>query len=328
MPAVTLRLRLSIAALTLAAALGGAFLVSSAPAQNPPDKPKPTVLTAQARQSLAERKQDLQNLKVISLALVMYERDNHYRFPDADQWMDQLIPYLDQIAEYHRDRSVFFDPFQPGKKHYGYALNSNCSGKSLSAFAEPNETVAVFDSTLGTRNASDTGASLRTNPALDLSPRIRVFPAGSDYGYADGHVNAFTPNVHPSFSLSRGMPSIDGNDHDILGTWVSPSLGAAETAFIFSSANIVEKVGPWPGDTRKLVHFYGRYNAHPSDLKYIFTRVWVEGKPMYTIAPEKHLVDYALSADGQTIMLKDKPALVYHRSFTYLRHKPKGFLWI
>lgn len=326
MSPVTLRLRLSIAALTLAAVTGGAFLVSSAPAQT--TAPAPSVLTPQELQYRAQQRQDVQNLKVIGLALAMYERDNHYRLPDANRWMDQIIPYLEQIDLYRRDRSVFYNPFQPGRKRYGYAFNRNCSKQSLVAFAAPAETVVVFDSTLGTRDASDTGASLRINPALDRGQYVRVAPAGSYYVFIDGHVKFFMHDAHPSFSLKGGMPSIDGDEQSILGTWVSPGSGAAKTALIFSAANIVEEVGPWPGDTRKLVHFYGRYNIHPTDLKYIFTRVWVEGKPMSTIAPEKHLVDYALSADGQTITLKDKPVVVYRRSNTYTTRRPQRFLWI
>ena len=316
MSPITLRLRLSIAALTVAAALSGAFLVSSAPAQT---QPKPALVeTPELLKLHTEQRQDLQNLKVIGLALTMYERDNHYRLPDADHWMDQVTPYLNQIADYRQNRSVFYDPFQSGQKRYGYAFNRNCSRQSLAAFSSPSETVAVFDSTLETRNASDIGASLRINPAIDISPDVRVSPANSDYVFVDGHAKFFMSNLHPSFSLAGGMPSIDGNDHDILGAWISSNFGAAKTALIFSFANSVEKVSPWPGDTRKLVHFYGRYNAHPTDLKYIFTRVWVEGKPMYTIAPEKHLVDYALSEDGQTITLKDKSDIVYRRSPTYM----------
>ncbi len=322
MPAVTLRLRLSIAALTLAAALSGAFLVSSAPAQNSPSKPQPTVLTAQERQYVAERNQDLANLKAIGQALVHYvDSKPNLRLPDAKHWMDQIAPYLP-------DRSVLFDPFQPGKHRYGYAFNRNCSDKSLMFANAPAETVIVFDSTLETRNASDDGASLRINPALDRSQGIRISPAGSNYGFVDGHAKFFIHDVHPSFSLRGGMPSINGNDSSILGAWVNPNEGATKTALIFSPGNIVEKVSPWSGDSRKTVHFYGRYNARPTTLKYIFTRVWVEGKPMYTIAPEKHLVSYALSEDTQTITLKDKHALVYHRSAAYSRHKPKGFLWI
>ncbi len=201
MPALTLRLRLSVAALTLAAALGGAFLVSSAPAQT---QPKPTpVATPELIKFHAEQQQDITNLKVISLALVMYERDDHYRFPDADHWMDQLIPYLDQIASYRRDRSVFFDPFQPGKKHYGYAFNRNFSGKSLAVVRYPAQTVEIFDSTLGTRDASDTGQSLRVNP----SASSQINTSGTGYAFADGHSKWLLRGFNPPFALDGGEPT-------------------------------------------------------------------------------------------------------------------------
>lgn len=207
MPPITFRLRLSIAALTLAAALGGAFLVSSAPAQTTASTS--FIPTPQELLYRAQRKQDVQNLKVIDLALVMYERDNHYRLPSADKWVDQITPYLEQIELYRQDRSAFYDPFQPGQKRYGYAFNRNCSKKSLIAFAE---TVVVFDSTLGTRNASDTGASLRINPGPDKNPGpnkpqdMRLNPT-SDYVFVDGHTKTFIQSVRPSFSLKGGPPA-------------------------------------------------------------------------------------------------------------------------
>ena len=148
MSIVTPRLRLTVAALTVAAALGGAFLVSSAPAQSP--EAAPFTPTPEQQRFNAMRTQDMRNLKQIGLALTQYAQDNDEVFPKAAHWMDAVSPYL-------KDKTVFFDPFQPGAKRYGYALNRNCSGKSLAAFADPQGTIFAFDSTLGTRNASDTG---------------------------------------------------------------------------------------------------------------------------------------------------------------------------
>ncbi len=204
-PTITPRLRLTAAALTIAAALGGAFLVSSAPAQTTAQiaAPAPFIPTPQELRHEAERKQDVQNLKVIGLAMAMYEQDYHERMPDAKHWMDQITPYLNQIALYRQDPSVFYDPFQPGKKRYGYAFNRNCSNKPLSAFSAPAETVAVFDSTLGTRNASDIGLSLRVNATLSS----RINNIGSGYGFVDGHAKWIRPDVHPSFSLDGGQPT-------------------------------------------------------------------------------------------------------------------------
>lgn len=188
MPTVTPRLRLTITALAVAAALGGTFLISSSPAQSPgPDK---AALTPEQQRFNATRLQDMSNLKQIGLALTQYAQDHDERFPNARHWMDALVPYL-------KDKTVFFNPFQPGMRHYGYALNRNCSGKSLAAFSAPAETIFVFDSTLSTRNASDTGQSLR---AIPFGSYI-----GSNYLYVDGHVKWFREAYRPSFSI-KGNP--------------------------------------------------------------------------------------------------------------------------
>jgi len=195
MSTISTRLRLTVAALTLAAALGGAFLVSSAPAQSPaPDK---AALTPEQQRFRAMQTQDVMNLKEIALAITQYTQDHKEHFPDADHWMDQITPYLE-------GRPAFFDPFKPGAKHYAYALNRNCSKKPLSAFDSPSETVAVFDSTLGTRNASDTGQSLRR------IKRPSDSSAFSGYAFVDGHAKWFRQGIRPSFSLKGGRPTVSG----------------------------------------------------------------------------------------------------------------------
>jgi prepilin-type processing-associated H-X9-DG protein len=184
MSTVSPRLRLTIAALAVAAALGGAFLVSSAPAQSPGSST--TALTPQQQRFNAALVQDAKNLRDIGIALTQYTQDNDEFFPDAAHWMDELSPFL-------KDKTVFLDPFQPGARRYGYAFNRKCSGKALAAFAHPWETVAVFDSTLGTRNASDTGQSLRASAGGTT--------LGSNYLLVDGHVKYLQKAARPSFAI-------------------------------------------------------------------------------------------------------------------------------
>ena len=307
MSPITLRLRLTAAALTLAAALGGAFLISSAPAQT--TVPAPLVLTSQEQQYQTEQKQDLQNLKVIGLALVMYEQDYHERMPDAKHWMDQITPYLDQIALYRRDRSVFYDPFRPGQKRYGYAYNQNCAGKTLMVADSPAETVIVFDSTMRTKNASDTGQSLRINP----SPSSRMRHLGSNYVFIDGHVKFFRQGVRPSFSLKGGQPT--GSEPpailSVVGTWLCSNADGTGTVLIFSPNGTVEEVGPWPGSSTAMGHSYGpesvvghsygHYTIAGPNLQYTLTRVWVEGEKPWTTDPEKHHAIYTIGGDTLTL---------------------------
>ncbi len=225
MSTVSPRLRLTIAALTLAAALGGMFLVSSAPAQSP--GPATAAPTLEQQRLNATRLQDMSNLKQIGLALTQYAQDHNEHFPNAAHWMDALSPYL-------KDKTVFFDPFQPGARRYGYALNRNCSGKSLAAFAAPAETVIAFDSTLGTRNASDTGQSLRATVLL----RSGGIP-GSIYLFVDGHVKWFSKAYLPPFAINQRM----SRPHANKGYTVQSYIGAAPVgpARVISEADMAAR---------------------------------------------------------------------------------------
>lgn len=184
MSTVTSRLRLTVAVLAVAAAFGAVFLVSSAPAQSP--APAESALPPEQQRLIAMRVQDAKNLRDIGIAFTLYTQDHDEFFPDAAHWMDELSPYL-------KDKTVFFDPFQPDAQRYAYAFNRSCSRKALAAFARPWETVEVFDSTLNARNASDTGQSLRYNTAA--TGRY------SNILFVDGHVKNSHGADRPSFAI-------------------------------------------------------------------------------------------------------------------------------
>jgi prepilin-type processing-associated H-X9-DG protein len=61
---------------------------------------------------------------------------------------------------------------------FGYAFNSNLSGKKVTAIANPAATPMLYDSTNLARNASDPVTSLPEPPRHG---------AGNNLGYADGH---------------------------------------------------------------------------------------------------------------------------------------------
>ena len=195
---ITTRLRLTAAALTLAAALGGTCLVSSAPAQTQEQLPKAqAAISAEDSRRKALGEQDMMNLKAISNALVKYEADHNYQhFPDADHWMDEILPYLS-------DPSVLYMPSSTTTRKYGYAFNRNCSKKMAQTVSYPNMTVVVFPSTLGTKNAADTGQSLRL-----ISRANKPDTLVSYYAFADGHVAWYGQEIHPSFSLKGGKPTL------------------------------------------------------------------------------------------------------------------------
>jgi len=188
MSTITTRLRLAVAALAAAAALGGSFLVSSAPAQSPGQA---TVTPTPGQQRFnAMRGQDKANLTAIGGALTQYAQDHDEHFPNAAHWMEALSPYL-------KDETVFFDPFQPGVRHYGYAFNRNCSRKSLASIGYPSEVVFVFDSTLGTRNANDTGQSLRYSDGTRRH---------TDLLLVDGRVKSTNTDAPPLFTIQPWRP--------------------------------------------------------------------------------------------------------------------------
>ena len=93
------------------------------------------------------------NLKQIGLAIIQYVQGHNETMPDADKWVDEIMPYL-------KTESVFHDPSAPTGEKWSYAFNKNLSGIKLADLASPATTVILFESTLGTKNATDTGESV------------------------------------------------------------------------------------------------------------------------------------------------------------------------
>lgn len=128
----------------------------------------------------AQQSSCLSNLKQIDLGMLMYTQDHDQHLPDAATWMDDIKPYLVN-EQLHKC---------PGAPHleYGYAMNAALSKRSMAEVTQPALTAIVFDSDLGTRNASG-GPDAVANP-----PRHN---GGNNYAYADGHVKWCTEP--PSF---------------------------------------------------------------------------------------------------------------------------------
>lgn len=128
------------------------------------------------------------NLKRLVLAILEYVQAHSATMPDADKWVNEVMPYA-------KTGSVFRDPSAPAGEKWSYAFNRNLSGVKFAALASPATTVILFESTLGTKNASDTGESV---------PKPGRHNGGTDYAFSDGHVkwtsDATTPA--PSFLLT------------------------------------------------------------------------------------------------------------------------------
>jgi prepilin-type processing-associated H-X9-DG protein len=147
--------------------------------------------------SMARRRSDAMhiasesNLKQIALAIIMYTQDHSEKLPDADKWVDEIMPYV-------KTEAVFHDPAAPAGQRWSYAYNKNLSGVKFASLANPAQTVLAFDSTLGTKNARDTGASV---------PKPGLHAGASDFAFADGHVQSLPDTAKPSFALSGASPT-------------------------------------------------------------------------------------------------------------------------
>jgi len=126
------------------------------------------------------------NLRQIALGIIQYVQDHDETFPDADKWIDEVMPYI-------KTEMVFRDPSAPAGEKWSYAFNKNLSGKKLVDLQSPATTVLLFESAAGVKNASDAGESL---------PKPGRHNGGTDYAFADGHVKFQQDGAKPSFLLS------------------------------------------------------------------------------------------------------------------------------
>ncbi|MEN6304084.1 MAG: hypothetical protein ABFD96_15240 [Armatimonadia bacterium] len=112
----------------------------------------------------------LSNLKQICLGILMYAQDHDEVLPPADKWVDEIMPYL-------KNELVFKCPAAPDLQ-CAYAFNAALSKMPLGRINNPAETIVVFESNLGTRNAHGNPTDL-PNPARHND--------GNNFGYVDGN---------------------------------------------------------------------------------------------------------------------------------------------
>jgi len=134
----------------------------------------------------ALRAASLSHLRQLGIAVIQYMQDHDEIMPDADKWVDEILPYV-------KDKAVFKDPSAPAGQTWGYAYNRALSRKTLAETMSPETTVLLFQSTKGVKNASDLGQSI---------PRPGRDGGGTDYAFADGRAKWFKDGTKLSFSLS------------------------------------------------------------------------------------------------------------------------------
>lgn len=125
------------------------------------------------------------NLRNLSLSIIQYAQDNGV-MPDADKWVDEIMPFVKSRANFH-------DPSAPPGQAWSYAYNRALSHTPLAQFDRLTPIVMLFESTLGTKNASDAGESV---------PHPGRHSGGSYYAFADGHVKWFADGTKLSYKLS------------------------------------------------------------------------------------------------------------------------------
>ena len=130
------------------------------------------------------------NLKQLALGIMQYAQDHDDKLPDADRWATEIQPYV--TSPYIKADKVFQDPAMLGGK-WGYAYNRTLSGVSLSDLDDPAATVLLFESTAGRKNAADAGESL---------PPVGRHSGGTNYAFADGHIQWRSDGSRPSFALT------------------------------------------------------------------------------------------------------------------------------
>jgi hypothetical protein len=125
---------------------------------------------ARAR-SAARRTACMSNVKQLSLAVMMYAQDHDEKLPSAAAWQAGTAPYS-------RDPRALICP-EALNLPSGYAYNRMLNHRSLAAVLLPASTPELYDSTLGTPNASD---KLQSFAPRHLGVGI--------IGYVDGHIAA------------------------------------------------------------------------------------------------------------------------------------------
>jgi len=123
----------------------------------------------------ARRATCLSNMRQLALAIIMFAQDYNECLPNASVWMDSLDPYIKSKVLFHCPSDIGHD--------YSYALNSAVASKSLRSFDDPANTVLLFESSSGRKNASDPLTSLCDPPRHG---------SGNNFAFVDGHAKFVT----------------------------------------------------------------------------------------------------------------------------------------
>lgn len=119
---------------------------------------------------------ELNNVRQLCLAMMMYCDENDHRFPCADDWPDALAPYLSGRQK------VFTSPFDccGGR---AFAMNAQLNERRIREIEQPHRTVLIFEARFGSPPAG----------GRELLPRRPRGHRGYVIGFMDGHVAVVRP---------------------------------------------------------------------------------------------------------------------------------------
>lgn len=125
----------------------------------------------------------MSNLKTIAKGMLLYAEDNDGRLVPKDEWMDRLLA---SGKGYLPNESILCCPCFPThdtQSRYGYAYNSELSGRRMAAYELPEHTPLVFESSNWDRNVSDPLTSFPGPYRPEEAPSARA-----NIAYLSGHV--------------------------------------------------------------------------------------------------------------------------------------------
>jgi hypothetical protein len=118
--------------------------------------------------------QSKNRMKKVNIAMFLYSSDYDDYAPLANQWMDELTPYVSANSVFRSPKVEQYDITK-----YGYAMNIDIAGISFTSLAAPASTISFFDSTMLTRNATAATSTL---------PQPGRYLGKNTIAYADGAV--------------------------------------------------------------------------------------------------------------------------------------------
>ncbi len=112
---------------------------------------------------------NLSNVKTLYMACLNYADDHGDKLPPPEKWLDAITPYLPSTPE-------IADPYR-SDGGFGYAINADVAGKSLSDIFNPSGTILIYETKRAGRNLSTAGAQIADDAAIHNIATV---------GFADG----------------------------------------------------------------------------------------------------------------------------------------------